>query len=1413
MKLPSLSVLRLSIYSVAVSTSVLAQDAPISEEIFARLTPDFAVSPLDEHLLGDSIDFNTGNVQFSNTDLVAKGTGIDIVVSRSLVGTGVRYTYASSGNLKDWAINIPAVHVTTAWNSNNDVSGSWGDSQECSGDPRENNFYEDNISWSYAEYFNGVHLTLDTGSSEPVLLNNTSYLLGSGSARWVTKSNWKFSCGSTSTGESFVGTAPNGLIYTFAKRVDVNPRILEKNNELITLKESRLLVTQITDRFNNTITYNYDSNGNVTLITASDGRTITFSYSGAYVDTMTYNGRIWDYNYSTNSLTEVVQPDGTRYQYNLYDYYRYATPPSGSHACSDADPSDWGVNVRTSSFTGTVTGPTGVTGTYTFARLKHGRANVDSTDTASGSPVINPCFSNFGLTKKILSIPGQGDKTWIYSYSQNAGFFAGYTPSSGQLLNASNLPSGVDNEDYRMTTVTAPNGTQTRYFYNRDFTSFNEGKLIATQVYDNGGSIVQENITTYTQSASFGDDLTLYDNDKPVRYRANTTKTQLERDNTLYTTNYSSYDKYGNYAYKNEFMTGGNTKYWHYTFVNDTTNWLIGQEAKTEISQDGSTYATASKIGYYGATHTYKGLPYITYRFGVYQRVNAAYHADGQLKSFTVNALSNNTSGSTAHRIYFFYNYHRGVPQRIRPYQLYESGVYNEANVTVDDNGWVTQSKDFEGNIINYTYDDMGRVQTIDPVNSSWKDTLYDWDFNGSHPKLTVSRCTLNSAKTGCGGTASYQEVTTYDGLLNPELIARTDVVSSTTRYTNFIYDELSQKQFESFPSTSSTQSSGTTYTYDVLGRPETETVYGGGTVSYDYLSGNRTRVTDGEGNSTTTTYLAYGSPTKTHAMLIESPESVNTTLTYNIYDNVTAITQSGNHKSTSISITEQRAYNAQQRLCKVTRPDTGVSIYVYNNYGDITYTAQGVTSSDATACSYSNASGASYTYDNLGLLHSIDYDDNTTPDVTYMRNKNGDLVTLESDSVIHNYTYNSARLMTSEVLTVNSKTFTLSYGYDALGHLSSMTYPGSTVGTVNFAPNGFGEPTKVTRSGQNYVTGATYYPDGMLNYFAYPNDMKHKQYQNSSQLPSQLRYYNSTQSKVYFSYTYDDNFNLDSLTDNMNNDYNLNSLSYDGLDRLISVDGGNLIGDSTINYDALGNIEYYSSKSAAFTYTYNLSTNRLSDISGTGSGLYNFGANGSYDTRGNILKNGKRSFNYNRANQLTQSSTISFQYDGHNRRVLENNNGSISYSMYSYNGQLIYRENSSGEGTSYIYLGNKLVAKDGLGNPVSSSIEPSVNISCNPSSCSKTATESVSITITLTASCVNSCESEWHYSDSFFANDNGTNPKTFYLYCGSSDSTKTGTVSVKVTDSINGTYTTSPTKTVTLNCQSLGHGGGDEAL
>jgi hypothetical protein len=62
MKLPSLSVLRLSIYSVAVSTSVLAQDAPISEEIFARLTPDFAVSPLDEHLLGDSIDFNTGNV-------------------------------------------------------------------------------------------------------------------------------------------------------------------------------------------------------------------------------------------------------------------------------------------------------------------------------------------------------------------------------------------------------------------------------------------------------------------------------------------------------------------------------------------------------------------------------------------------------------------------------------------------------------------------------------------------------------------------------------------------------------------------------------------------------------------------------------------------------------------------------------------------------------------------------------------------------------------------------------------------------------------------------------------------------------------------------------------------------------------------------------------------------------------------------------------------------------------------------------------------------------------------------------------------------------------------------------------------------------------------------------------------------
>ncbi|WP_242441785.1 RHS repeat-associated core domain-containing protein, partial [Pseudoalteromonas piscicida] len=177
---------------------------------------------------------------------------------------------------------------------------------------------------------------------------------------------------------------------------------------------------------------------------------------------------------------------------------------------------------------------------------------------------------------------------------------------------------------------------------------------------------------------------------------------------------------------------------------------------------------------------------------------------------------------------------------------------------------------------------------------------------------------------------------------------------------------------------------------------------------------------------------------------------------------------------------------------------------------------------------------------------------------------------------------------------------------------------------------------------------------------------------------------------------------NVTSILDWVQPDYNL-SLSYDGLHRLTSVEGGTAIGNSTIAYDALGNIESYTSKDRNLTYTYDRQTNRLSSVTGAGTnGKY---ANLAYDTRGNITNNGAYQLSFNLANQLTSAKNNTYLYDGHNRRVKQVEQSGTSYSLYSQDGTLLYREKGNtitGEGVNYIYLGKKLIAKYGDVTPTS---------------------------------------------------------------------------------------------------------------
>ncbi|MFT4926247.1 MAG: RHS repeat-associated protein, partial [Phenylobacterium sp.] len=656
---------------------------------------------------------------------------------------------------------------------------------------------------------------------------------------------------------------------------------------------------------------------------------------------------------------------------------------------------------------------------------------------------------------------------------------------------------------------------------------------------------------------------------------------------------------------------------------------------------------------------------------------------------------------------YQSYNqYHRGQPKNITL-----PGRYNATTMAftreINDFGWVTQTTDFEQNTTHYGYDNIGRIQYVDPADARWADTFFNWSYTFGQPIRTVSRCTLNAQRNGCADAAKSMVTTHYDGLLRPTLITNTDVLNQITVYQNHRYTAFNQPAFQSYASISPTEINGVSFSYDALGRVRSQTSSGGGTVTSSYLANNRIKVSSqvdsNQVNETTTTYLAYGTPSYQLVSLIQSPENVTTAIARNLYGNITSVTQSGYHGSTPVNQTEHRAYDSQQRLCQIARTDVGTTVMGHNSGGEMIWQALGQTAASHSICNgnVSDSQKLYFGYDNLGEKYTVT--GTNSPSVTYTLNKNGDLTHLVSGSVSQTYAYNSARLLESETLALGSKSLNLDYQYNSLGHLSSLTYPNAS--EVSFNPNGFGQSQQATRMGANYATNAKYHPNGIINTFTYGNGISHKTSLNTRQMPNKIHDHLAGSDRLNLSYTYDYQNNVKSIIDGIDANFSLTHLNYDGLDRLTSTVGGNGIGDSNLSYDGLGNIRTYrtlnSNKDHNFNYQYDTNTFRLTGVTGTGAAGYNFnhstnGVPDSYDNRGNVTHNGIRSFKYNPLNHMTESDGNQYLYDGFNRRVKISDSNGTSYSMYSQAGKLLYRETKDG-GINYIFLGDKLIAKEGM--------------------------------------------------------------------------------------------------------------------
>jgi RHS repeat-associated protein len=1108
-----------------------------------------------------------------------------------------------------------------------------------------------------------------------------------------------------------------------------------------------MMVTLITDRHGNTVNYNYNSSSQLTSIVASDSRQINISYTQGAVSSVTTNGRTWTYQYQTSTasneikkLTKVIRPDQKEWS---FDY----TPTSlnfwtldniGEHTQINAAFPTICFGQASGKFI-EITHPAGAIGEFNLKERCLGKAGVPEIETynayGQGGTLqgyeIQTSSLLFSINTKKLTLPDGTEYEWDYGYSENQGLFHGRTVYSiHQNLSAFGMPNtpvipnpSLAKQFINATYIVNPDGSRIAHYFDRRYGPRN-GNLIHSGIFTPTNTLLQRKDVTYTTGNPYGisknwtasyPDVNSqthpylisrpppYQNDRVFRTSFGDTANQLSAHTitTVYgDTGGSSFYSETIHARNSreaptELSQSSNTasRYIKLAYTENTSLWILNQPTTLRVGTIVSDTKLMSQNTYYNAASSYPLMPYQEKWFGETRKTFSSYHSDGNPNRVELNAAL--ASHPSSQRDVIFSNYKRGQAQSVSVPRRYNNSRMTLSKI-IDNNGWVTSTTDFNGTTTDYGYWPMGDIKFVDYENDGalvWQDMWFSWsqDSEGS-PVRTTIKCTLNSNQTGCGSTTLFTTTEYYDSFYRLQML--NTLGSGITRYQLFDYDYKNQNTFTSNMHNTSSISYGQSTVFDALGRAKSVSSSGLGSVYYAHLSGNRLKITDAESNVTKITFRAFSTPSFNQAMFIDAPENIDTFMDYDLFGNVTSIIQSGlGDAGQVVSVTEKRAYDGNNNLCMTVRPDVGATATQFNLFGEMQWQAQGVSNVSANnpAClSTAPSDAVSVTQDNLGEPWKLEFYDPSL-DVTQTRDRNGNLVSLVAGLVSQTYVYNNQNLLEKETLVIpdHSGSIEFDYHYNGMMHETGITYLGNE--TVSYGPNAYGEPTKASRPGLNYARGALYHSNGQLKSFTYGNNAVHNTTQHSdSQLPdimSDIRYGSRI---THLNYAFDNNANVTSILDGVHSAYNISGMQYDGLDRVTSVNGGSGIGNSSMQYDSIGNITYFSSKNRTLDYNYDYTLNRLTSITSTGADAKNY-SNFVHDPRGNIENNSHFAMTYNDANQMTTANGNSYLYDGHNRRVKIN---SDDFSAYNQAGKLLYRKDTSGVSTHYIYLGGKLIAK-----------------------------------------------------------------------------------------------------------------------
>ncbi|MBL4852947.1 MAG: hypothetical protein JKY25_01765 [Robiginitomaculum sp.] len=1239
----------LGLCGVLLAPLAQAQDFAIDVEYIKRQNVDERLKSYGVGLLGDNIDLNTGSVQFEHVDISLPGnSGLEVAIRRTR-GQGFVFPHKdatsygsskSSNPFSDWTLEVPRIAM---------IFEQGGDGKEmCDFDRFGGNFINNPNPPNYGgngfeiggnesvwvndyDISNGTDLIVPGRGSQKLLSSPQGLNWPAGTIR-VTKNNWAVKCGPADNGaQGFVATAPNGDVYkfdTYRTRYVVAMPIDGKTPNLsglgvsvwstvIPRAEANLLASEVTDVNGNWVRYTYNTQGWLTRIHSNDGRDIQINYdANDLIQTITAHGRTWSYAYSspqpgTSLLSSVTLPDGRQW---MMDLINYTVTPNNCIELSVPD-ATW-----------KITHPSGVEGTFIFSETRHlkGKSptgNNRSRNCTTGVMTFTPYFDFMSVKSKTLSGPGYPSATWNYTYS---GYNGGGLPVTkwGQVV--------------------GPLGRKTKSHYHR--ATDLEGLEQQQQIYDSGGALMQTTNYTYVVENPVG--TTWLENENPgkltrPRYQSAVVTT---RNGDTFTTNnsYNNTQSSSAYSYGNPISTSVSSnvsttpRTTVTTYEHNTAKWILGlPKTMTTNGRNMSSYVYDSKGR--KTSQTRYGAAHATY----------SYNSDGTIL-WGRDALGRQTT---------LYDWKRGTPQRIKRADNVSTYQY------VDDNGWLTSSKDARGYTTSYERDTMGRLTKYIPP-SPWTATDIAYDF-GADISQTITK-------------GNAETTINYDNMFRPILVQTADLLTGQSTYVKSSYNGAGQTVFTSFPSANSNPTDGTNMTYDGLGRilDSTENVAPYAQTKTRYYGSHRTRVHDPAGKFSDYYYTGYDGPNgKTIRGLYQSNDGTftYTYMTRNDWGEMTNMTQYGN--SGGVSVVEYRYYyyDAQRRLCRYRENEGGDTLYKYDVAGQMTSYQKGLAAGSACPAP-AGSDKVSLSYDVLGRPTTTNYADAATPDIARSYDNNGNVLGVNrgpnggsgSTAVNWAYAYDSANNLTSENLSLDGRIFPMSYGYDTSGFMVSRSLPSGR--SLAISNDGLGRLVGVSSGGTNYASGTSYHASGAIAGMVYGNGQVFSQTLTARLQPYRLLSQKGASKALDLTYTYDVRGKVTNILNGaMTGDDR--TYAYDALGRMISSSGP--WGNGSYTYDSLGNIRTKTEGSRSLVMNYD-SRNRLWWHTDTGGPLRVF----SYDNRGNVTGITGQSFLYDKSNQPVQISGIAgghYKYDGNKRRVKSIVDGKTIYNVYDASGTLVH--------------------------------------------------------------------------------------------------------------------------------------------